>query len=65
VVGIPDEPVDALPVHLHVEVDADPATVSDVRRQKVARWLSFDERIAHTGRSRAPQRDAVVVVVIG
>ena len=53
-----------VPVGVDVEVDADPATVSDVRRPEELVGLGVDELGLDTGGRRAPDRDAVGAVVV-
>src|SRR5262249_1701801 len=59
-----DRPCDLVPVEAAVQVHADPAAVTDVRRAEVVLGLALHQRLLHPGRRRAPDREPAVVVMV-
>jgi hypothetical protein len=64
-VGVLDDLGDLVPVDRHVEVHAEPAAATDVRRHEKPLGIRRDHRPLHAGRRRARERQSIVVVVIG
>ena len=63
-VGVLHYDGDFVPVHGHVEVDAEPAPDADVGRAKESLRVRGDEGLLGALRRGAPERQAVVVVVV-
>ncbi len=64
-VGVEDQVCDLVPVLRDVKVDAEPAAVADVPRAEEPPVIGADEDFLRAGRGRAPEGDAVVVMVVG
>jgi hypothetical protein len=64
-VGIFDYLGDLLPVHRDIEVDAEPATMTYIRRSEEASRFRLDPGLLDSCRGGAPESEAIVVMVIG
>src|SRR5438445_1928481 len=63
-IGALDDDADLFPVDLDVEVDANPAAVSNVRRPKETLRFSFHKNFLGALRRGAPSAQAIVVLVV-
>ena len=54
-----------LPLDLDVEIDPEPAAVTHIRRSEETSWLGRDQLLLEARGSRAPEAQAVIMVVIG
>src|SRR5215217_462980 len=63
-VGVLDRARDRVPVQAAIEPHADPAPMTDVRRDEVELRLRLDEPALEPVRRRAPEREAAVAVVV-
>jgi hypothetical protein len=59
-----DDSLQLDPVETAIETEAQPAPMADVGRHEEPVGLGSDEHFLHPGRRRAPNREAIVAVVI-